>query len=382
MRVSIITRPLLSVFLLFSLFYACSSTAEKRKTQGHPTEERQDTLSATLYFAGDIMMHLPQVKSAMISSERYDIHQNFELIAPYIKEADLSIANLETTFGGKPYRGYPQFSSPDTLAYALKDAGFDILTTANNHCVDRGKSGLIRTLDILDKVGLKYTGTYRDSVERAQSHPLQLTVNGLNLAILSYTYGTNGIPVPRPTVVNLIDTIMPQEIRKVKASGHHDFIIVCMHWGNEYQRKEQIPQKELAKQLFEAGADLIIGSHPHVVQSAYHYTDTVTGREALVVYSLGNYISNQTKDPATRGGLSVTCTLQKAPNGDKTIHAVKYLHSWVSKADNEGRQKYRIIPITYRESDLQSLHPSEYKPFLQYVDYSKKIVLSDTLYPF
>lgn len=381
MRFSTIYQPLLSVFVVFSLLYACSSTTDKTKTQESPSEG-QDTLTATLYFAGDIMMHLPQVKSATIAPEKYDIHQNYKHIAPYVKEADLSIANLETTFGGKPYRGYPQFSSPDTLAHALKDAGFDVLTTANNHCVDRGKHGLLRTLDILDKVGLKHTGTYRDSIERAQEHPLQLKINGLNLAVLSYTYGTNGIPVPTPTVVNLIDTLMTQEVKKIKDTETQDFIIVCIHWGNEYERKESRYQKALAKQLFEAGADLIIGSHPHVVQSAYHYTDTTTQREALVVYSLGNYISNQTKDPATRGGLSVTCTLQKMPNGDKSITDVKYLHSWVSKTDNQSKRTYRIIPISYSDRDTGLIHPTEHKLFRRYVEYSKTITLSDSIYPF
>lgn len=381
MRFSTIYQPLLSVFVVFSLLYACSSTTDKTKTQESPSEG-QDTLTATLYFAGDIMMHLPQVKSATIAPEKYDIHQNYKHIAPYVKEADLSIANLETTFGGKPYRGYPQFSSPDTLAHALKDAGFDVLTTANNHCVDRGKHGLLRTLDILDKVGLKHTGTYRDSIERAQEHPLQLKINGLNLAVLSYTYGTNGIPVPTPTVVNLIDTLMTQEVKKIKDTETQDFIIVCIHWGNEYERKESRYQKALAKQLFEAGADLIIGSHPHVVQSAYHYTDTTTQREALVVYSLGNYISNQTKDPATRGGLSVTCTLQKMPNGDKSITDVKYLHSWVSKTDNQSKRTYRIIPISYSDKDAGLIHPTEHELFRRYVEYSKTITLSDSIYPF
>lgn len=378
---STIYQPLLSVFVVFSLLYACSSTTDKTKTQESPSEG-QDTLTATLYFAGDIMMHLPQVKSATIAPEKYDIHQNYKHIAPYVKEADLSIANLETTFGGKPYRGYPQFSSPDTLTHALKDAGFDVLTTANNHCVDRGKHGLLRTLDILDKVGLKHTGTYRDSIERAQEHPLQLKINGLNLAVLSYTYGTNGIPVPTPTVVNLIDTLMTQEVKRIKDTETQDFIIVCIHWGNEYERKESRYQKALAKQLFEAGADLIIGSHPHVVQSAYHYTDTTTQREALVVYSLGNYISNQTKDPATRGGLSVTCTLQKMPNGDKSITNVKYLHSWVSKTDNQSKRTYRIIPISYSDRDTGLIHPTEHELFRRYVEYSKTITLSDSIYPF
>ena len=382
MDLSVISRPLLSsVFALFGLFYACSSTTDKAKTEAPPSEV-QDTLMVKLYFAGDIMMHLPQVKSATIAPEKYDIHRNYKHITPYIKEADLSIANLETTFGGKPYRGYPQFSSPDTLAYALKDAGFDVLTTANNHCMDRGKSGLIRTLDVLDKVGLKHTGTYRDSIERAKNHPLQLIINGINLAVLSYTYGTNGIPVSPPTIVNLIDSLMTREVKKIKEGGNQDFIIVCIHWGHEYQRKEQAPQKLLAKQLFEAGADLIIGSHPHVVQSAYHYTDTMTRREGLVVYSLGNYISNQTKDPATRGGLSVTCTLQKSPNGDKSIHSVKYLHTWVSKTDNDGGQTYRIIPITYKEEDLGLIHPTEHNIFLRYVEYTRNIILSDSIYPF
>ncbi|MDO4695219.1 CapA family protein [Porphyromonas sp.] len=378
---SIIHKIILILVPLSCTISACLSTESKKQTdtaKGSP----QDTLRVTLYFAGDIMMHLPQVKAAMTGIDTYDLHDNYKYISPYIKKADVAIANLETTFGGKPYRGYPQFSSPDTLAYALKDAGFDILTTANNHSVDRGRNGIIRTLDILDKVGIKHLGTYRDSIERSNNHPLNITINGIKLAFLCYTYGTNGISIPPPTVVNLIDSMMLDEVRTIKAKAETDFTIICIHWGNEYQRKEDDSQKRLAQSLLDAGADVIIGSHPHVVQSAYHYSDTATSKSSLVVYSLGNYISNQTKDPATRGGLSTICTLQKLSNGTKSIPNVEYLHTWVSKGIEDGRKRYRIIPITYTERDTSLIPSYEHKEFLRYTQYSKSIVLSDSLPPF
>ena len=184
--------------------------------------------SLKIIFAGDLMGHTPQHKAALKTDGSYDYTPCFRYVRDYIRSADLAILNLEVTLAGPPYTGYPQFSSPRELAVAAKEAGFDIFTTANNHCMDRGKAGLERTLRVLDTLGIPHLGTYRDRQQRDQEHPLIVNRNGIRLALLTYTYGTNGIPAVSPNVVNLIDTAdMARDLAVARLRGA-DFIITLL----------------------------------------------------------------------------------------------------------------------------------------------------------
>ena len=160
----------------------------------------------TLLFVGDLMQHQAQIDAAHVSEGKYDYSSCFSLIKEQISQADLAIGNLEVTLGGRPYRGYPMFSAPDEYLQAIKDAGFDILLTANNHCLDRGKKGMERTIQLLDSSGIRYAGTYKNLSERRQRYPLFINRNGFRIALLNYTYGTNGIKATSPNIVNYIDT--------------------------------------------------------------------------------------------------------------------------------------------------------------------------------
>src|SRR5262245_55818360 len=160
------------------------------------TATAQDTTRLSLLFAGDVMGHDSQIASAFdANSKSFDYTSCFAAVKPYVDAADIAIANLEVTLGGRPYTGYPQFSSPDALALTLKEVGFDALVTANNHCVDRGKPGIDRTIAMLDSFNIPHTGTFVDTVSRMNDSPLLLEKNGFKIALLNYTYGTNGIPV-------------------------------------------------------------------------------------------------------------------------------------------------------------------------------------------
>ncbi|MFC4665569.1 CapA family protein [Falsiporphyromonas endometrii] len=327
----------------------------------------------TLYFAGDIMMHLPQQKAAIQSNGTYNFDSCFSLIKPYIDKADIAIANLETTFGGKPYSGYPMFSSPDTLAYSLKRAGFDVLTTANNHCADRGSKGIVRTLNVLDQVGIRHTGSFRNNRERGRLSPLIICSNGINIALLSYTYGTNGMPVKPPTEVNMIDSTMLSDVRSARANKKVDCVIIYLHWGIEYQSHSNYQQRYLAKQLADAGADIIVGSHPHVVQES----DVITndkGKNTLVFYSLGNYISNQSSNLCTTGGLSILVTLTKEKERGTNICNLKYIHTWVNRHDDEGAMKFVVVPL---DGNFQiGKDHQNYGAMKAYLHYSKTIPLA------
>ena len=267
--------------------------------------------SISLYFAGDMMQHKAQLDAALQPDGTYNYSGCFTQVTPEIEAADIAICNFETTLGGAPYTGYPQFCSPDAYAEAVRDAGFDIFLTANNHCMDTRTRGLIRTLDVLDSLGIKHLGTYRNQAERDSLYPYILKRGNMRIALLNYTYDTNGIPVAKPCIVNYIDTIqIKADIRRARQLKA-DCIIACMHWGTEYMTEPDKDQKKLEDWLYAHGVDHIIGSHPHVVQPVRTLPDYRNRPiRHLTVWSLGNYISNMSA-PNTDHGLAVTLHLKK-----------------------------------------------------------------------
>lgn len=302
-----------------------------------------------LVFVGDIMGHDTQIASALNTGKAgYDYTPCFKNLEPYLKEADLAIGNLEVTLAGPPFKGYPQFSSPDELADALKWAGFDILVTANNHALDRGLSGLERTLRLLDTKGLLHTGTFRDAGSRARNYPLLIEKNGIRIALLNYTYGTNGLKVKPPAIVNRIDRAAIRADLQKAALAEPDFTIVCMHWGKEYELTENAGQRDLARFLFDQGADAIIGSHPHVVQPVRG-----TGRGNLVVYSLGNHISNQ-RDRYRDGGIAFEMVVEKRSTGTE-VSQFAYLPIWVWKPQMKKGTMFTLVPATAGQAAISKL---------------------------
>jgi poly-gamma-glutamate capsule biosynthesis protein CapA/YwtB (metallophosphatase superfamily) len=314
----------------------------------------QDTLS--LLFTGDIMGHGVQIKSAQTGKNQYDYNPCFKYIKPLVEKADLALCNLEMTLPGKaPYTGYPQFRSPNALAEAIKNTGFDVVFTANNHSNDSYASGLVNTIDALEDLNLQHTGTFKNAAERKLHYPLMVYKKGFKLAFLNYTYDTNGIPNQDPTIVNLIkDDLIEADLAEAR-SQKPDFIIAVMHWGIEYQLKENEEQRRLAKLLIKNGADLIIGMHPHVVEPIR--TETVTtlegkSKEVVVVYSLGNFISNQ-KQPNTDGGILFQCKLIKRSNSKKAeLSSYGYTPVWTYiHKGAAGKVTYYTLPIARMEAN-------------------------------
>ena len=244
----------------------------------------------TLLFAGDFMQHQTQIDAAK-TKDGYDYSDCFKHLKDEISSADIAIGNLEVTLGGKPYTGYPAFSAPDEFLYALHDAGFDIMLTANNHCLDRGQKGLERTIAILDSMDIPYAGTYINDEERSAKYPLLIEENDIRVVLLNYTYGTNGIEVREPNVVNFIDkAVMATDIEKAKEMNP-DAIIACMHWGEEYVQLPSKEQIQLAEWLLSQGVDHIIGSHPHVVHPVELRTDSLNNKQNIFLSSFGHFIS-------------------------------------------------------------------------------------------
>lgn len=288
---------------------------------------------ARIVFGGDVMAHTPQLTAAKSSEGVYSFDRSFEYVAPILREADLAVVNLETTLSRQaPYTGYPMFRSPAELAVTLQKAGVDAVGIANNHICDRGAAGIRSTIGILDSLGIEYAGAYVDSLSKSSRSPLYISANGFNLALLNYTYGTNGIPTPRGMVVNRIDTLqMAADIAMVDRSTV-DALCVMIHWGEEYQRKPNRTQRAIADFCRRQGVELIIGSHPHVIQTI---ESDSTSRWA-VAYSLGNMVSNQ-QWRYSDGGLLVEVRLSRVADAPASM-SVNAIPIWVLCPE------YRIVP--------------------------------------
>ncbi|NDW08382.1 CapA family protein [Dysgonomonas sp. 520] len=297
----------------------------------------------SLLFAGDAMQHQRQLDAAKTKTG-YDYSSYYQHIKDEVSAVDIAVVNLETTLPGKNYTGYPKFGSPDSFAFALKDAGFDIFLTANNHSADKGKLGIERTLDILDSIGVKHLGTYKDQKHKDNSYPLLVVKNGIRIAMLNYSYDTNGMPVPAPNIVNLINKkqiLRDIELCKIMKA---DIIVANMHWGEEYKLKNNKTQAGLAQFLIDNGVQLVIGGHPHVVQpiDIRKAGDSI---ENIVVYSMGNLVSGM-RVVNTDGGMMVKIEISKeSEDAPVKIDNCSYSLVFVHKPVENGRAMYQLIPV-------------------------------------
>ena len=320
---------------------------EKQKN----TEIKKEDTHITMTAIGDIMCHNSQYKDAYNSTTgSYDFSYVFTDIKEYINSADISIGNLETTFAGKEkgYSNYPRFNTPEQLATNLKDVGIDVVSTANNHCMDTNYTGLVSTLKYLDEAEIGHTGT-NETLEK-QKEILVKDINGIKIAFLSFTYGTNGIPIPKDKsfAVNLIDEDLILQQIKLAKQEEPDLICANMHWGIEYQLKQNPEQEKLAELLFENGVDIILGSHPHVLQPMEKKTiklEDGTTKNCFVIYSLGNFMSGQTKEN-TRSSVILNIDITKNGESGKTVlNKVEYIPIYMYKSPTGSIQKYKVLDI-------------------------------------
>ncbi len=342
--------------VIWFLSFSCTSKSQEK---GDSLTTYADSVTAatnkffpdtlTLLFAGDLMQHQTQINAAR-TSKGYDYSPCFQYVKDHINSADWSIGNLEVTLGGKPYQGYPTFSAPDEYLTAIHEAGFNVLVTANNHCLDKGQKGLERTIHILDSLRIPRAGTYRNAEEREKLYPLLLEKKGFRLALLNYTYGTNGIEVTPPNMVNYIDTAVIIKDIKESHKLSPDAILACIHWGDEYHSLPNKSQKSLANWLLEKGVTHIIGSHPHVVQPIELRQDSISGKKHLVVYSLGNFLSNMSARH-TDGGLIVEMKLVKDSTGTRLADC-GYNLVWVARPATSGKKVHQLIPIPVSPDSL------------------------------
>lgn len=299
---------------------------------------RKDTL--TLCFLGDIMMHSMQISTAGKGDDTYDFHSYFSKMEDKIRDADIAVANMEFTLGGKPYSGYPNFSAPDSYADYLARCGFDVFLAANNHILDKGSEGAARTAAIYRKLeqehGIRFTGIAENEDALVESYPLRIRRKGIALSLVNFTYGTNlGRTSHWPKTNYMSDR--EAILNALKDSEDADFTIVLPHWGEEYVLTHSRKQEETAAWLSENGADIIIGAHPHVVQ------DTATVRGIPVIYSLGNAVSNMSAEN-TQLELMATLKIIRHGNGDLEMCTPELTWLWCSRPGGYTND-YCVIPV-------------------------------------
>lgn len=275
--------------------------------------------------------------------ESYDYSAYFSHLKGRFDKADLRVANMETTFAPPPYSGYPIFNSPTSLLEAGKYGGIDIFLSANNHICDKGGKGIEGTISAYNTLRIPYAGAYRDQREREDLYPLFVNLKGVKLAILNYTYGTNGVPVPQPYVVNLLDSArIKEDILKAQKNDVH-FIIACIHWGTEYKLTSSSSQRKWKNFFNRNGVDIVIGSHPHVVQEVDVERELSGEVKRITAYSLGNAISNMTA-PFTRTGMLFTLKIIRELGGVTRLAEPDWELIWTSRP-GALEKNFTILPV-------------------------------------
>ena len=292
--------------------------------------------SISLEFIGDVMLHQAQIDNARRScGSGFDFSEYFRGIEEDLREADLAVANMEFTLAGEPFSGYPAFSAPDAYASYMAECGIDVFLTANNHILDKGEKGLERTLGIYRKMekdcGTRFTGSSGSEEEEKRIYPLMLNVGGFRLALINFTYGTNVAGRKSYPGAFLTDRKKILDAMRRAQRLDADLIVVLPHWGEEYVLKHSDSQEETALWLAENGADLIVGTHPHVVQDVMYIEAEENGRRRTVpaVFSLGNAISNMSA-PNTQIGLMLGVIVARDGDGEACIASLDFTFLWSS----------------------------------------------------
>ncbi|MFA7549132.1 MAG: CapA family protein [Sedimentibacter sp.] len=334
------------------------------ETSNELTEDQpEQDVSVRIRATGDIMFHPSQLDGAYdYTTDTYDFENSFKAIRDIIREADISIANFEGTTAGNEiyaYQGYPLFNAPDEALDAIKNAGFDILSTANNHSLDTRKAGIIRTIEQIKARGMEPIGTF---AEKPETRVLIKDVKGIKFAFLSYTEMVNGLesvlaPEDLDAMVNIIDEAKMKEDIAYAKDNNADVIIAFLHWGDEYSRVQAQRQEILADMLFRSGVDIILGSHPHVIQPTQ--TLDYDGKTKFVAYSMGNFISNQRVETLvpygltehvskyTEDGIIIDIEIEKkGSTKEVSIENINYIPLWVYKGVKEnGTAEHVVYPI-------------------------------------
>ena len=344
MKNLIITLSIIS----FLIFNSPLSFRFEERDRTISDEQADSSVTITISVVGDLMCHSPQFEYAKVGKDSFDFSPVYRQVKRYLSSADFTFGNLETVTAGKDnggYTGYPSFNTPSSYISALKDVGFDLLVTSNNHSLDRSEVGILKTINEINTRKINYVGTY--SSQRDRDSIRIFDVKGIKIAVIAYSYGTNGKPIPKGKnyLINLIDfDLIGSDIQSAKTDSV-DLVLVHFHFGDEYKREPVQFQRDVVDKTIELGADIIIGGHPHVLQPINFFkTKNDLLDSGFVAYSMGNFFSNQRKR-YTDTGMILTISIKKDLRLNKfEINEVNYLPTWVFKGSTINGNEYVIVP--------------------------------------
>lgn len=373
-------------FLIFLLSFIISyNLTDFNFNKSHPKifEQNDSLFTIKLAFVGDLMCHAPQIKSATTKDGNYNFEPVFEYVKDFLSSADFTAGNLETTIGDSndTFTGYPRFRSPFEYLIALKNSGFDFLFTANNHSLDYGETGILKSINSLKRIGINYSGTFENYKDYDSLRVIE--INGFKLCLIAASYGTNGITIPKDKhyLINLINLdSLYNQIKRAKEQNV-DLIIINLHFGDEYSTKPNNYQKLIVDSLIAFGADIIVGNHPHVLQPMEIRKSIKSKIDSIVVaFSLGNFISNQRK-LETASGVILFIELEKNSITQVIrLKKVELLPTYVFKGKIDNSLQYRVLPLLKREiySDSSSFPFADKRELQKSYESTTRILLRYT----
>ena len=369
------------LILLFSLFvilgYCFFLSSSSVKNFEVPRTDSLRTIKINI--VGDLMCHSTQFIYAHVEDDSFDFTGVFTEVKQFLSGSDLTIGNLETVFAGKSkgYSGFPFFNTPDDFLFALKDSGFDLLITANNHALDQGEEGVLRTIEKLNEYQLNYTGAFSSQNERDSIRIFNLS--DVKLSVIAYTFSTNDVPLHKGKdyLINMIDfKLIGKDIESAREAGA-EIVLVHFHYGSEYKREPTAYQKDVVNKTIELGADIIIGGHPHVIQPVdYFKTNGGKMDTGFVAYSIGNFISNQ-RWRYSDAGMILSLEITKNLKSDSVyINKVSYLPTWVFRGNTENGREYIILPstISIEDTSFKYLTKSDRKKIVEAFEDTRSII--------
>jgi len=372
-------KQIVLVVVLTMLISACAPTQAQTQiptpaqnsvaTQPPTATQKPDLTSKVVLTAvGDIILHQSVIDGGKQKNGTYKYDQMFTYVAPYFKNSDYAIANYEGALNGPPYSGYPAFGAPDAIASGLKNSGFDMVTTANNHAYDRGLSGLKRTPTVFKKAKVAVIGTRSKSTD---PHFKVVDINGIKFGFIGYTWETigngtnkalNGMNLPKeasplidsfnPSRENVMTKNLADMAARIKAmkAAKAECIVFVMHWGDEYKTVSNSYEKRIAKFLADKGVDIVIGHHPHVLQEISVVHSAISKKNTLVYYSLGNFLANMEFNTHNTKGYAEDAAIAKIEVTRDSAGKIKvtkgeYIGTYVYKDKTTGIIKHKIIPV-------------------------------------